>query len=94
VAKGGLPPRSTSPGRVRGTFGYVPFSPAERQGSYDQYFVQHFDLLCDSREELLINSSRAIWCYTNGTAARPDLSASQRNAEPRIYNASFYVGQQ
>ena len=57
-------------------------------------FVQHFDLLGDSREELLINGSRAIWCYTNGTAAPPDLPSSRRNAEPRIYNASFYVGQQ
>ncbi len=71
-----------------------PFSPAKQGGAYGQYFVQHFDVLGDSREEVLVNCTEAIWVYTNAEAAPPGLSSPKRGAEPRIYNASFYVRQQ
>lgn len=58
-------------------------------------FVQHFNVSGDSREEILINSERALWIYEN-TAPLPAAARAVNTSLPnrRIFNATFYVGMQ
>ena len=71
-----------------------PFPPCPKSDRSNQYFVQHFDALDDSREEVFVYSGDALWVYTNAAPAPAGLAEPDRGAEPRIYNASFYVGWQ
>ena len=71
-----------------------PFPPALEGKKWDQYFVQHFDALGDSREEVFVYSGDALWVYINAAAPPANLPKPKRRANPRVYNASFYVGWQ
>ena len=59
-----------------------------------QHFVQHFDALGDGREELLINNEKALWIYTNAAQSPRQITVQEGLPNPRIYNATFYVGMQ
>jgi hypothetical protein len=75
-----------------------PFAPAEARGrghrGFGQYFVQHFDALGDAREEVFVYNINALWIYRNAAPAPDGMPAPKRGADPRIYNATFYVGRQ
>ncbi len=71
-----------------------PFPPAKRDTGWEQYFVQHFDALGDAREEVFVYNTGSMWIYRNPAPPPPDLPKPLRGADPRIYNASFYVGRQ
>jgi len=73
-----------------------PFPPAcdESKSQYGQYYVQHFDALGDCREEVFVYNAEALWIYHNEAPAPANLPEPKRSADPRIYNASFYVGWQ
>jgi len=70
------------------------FPPCPKSDSSNQSFVQHFDALGDSREEVFVYNGEALWVYTNAAPAPPDLTSPTRAPNPRVYNASFYVGRQ
>jgi len=71
-----------------------PFPPAKQDKGWGQYFVQHFDALGDSREEVFVYNARSLWIYGNPAPAPSGLPKPLRVEDPRIYNASFYVGRQ
>ncbi len=71
-----------------------PFPPAKAGASYGQYFAQHFDALGDAREEVFVYNALALWVYRNAAPAPAGLPKPTRGANPRIYNATFYVGWQ
>jgi len=71
-----------------------PFPPAQANPGWGQYFVQHFDALGDAREEVFVYNALALWVYHNAAPAPGDLPKPKRGADPRIYNATFYVGWQ
>ena len=54
----------------------------------------NFDALGDAREEVFVYSPLALWIYHNAAPAPADLPKPKRGANPRIYNATFYVGWQ
>jgi hypothetical protein len=64
------------------------------EGAAPRHFVQHFDILGDGREEILINSDDGIWIYGNGGPAPERIDVREGLPNPRIYNASFYIGMQ
>lgn len=66
----------------------------EKKGLYNQTFVQHFDAVGDSREEVFVYNHKELWVYQNQTPAPANLPDPQRQADTRIYNASFYTGWQ
>ena len=53
-----------------------------------------FDALGDSREEVFVYNGHALWIYANAAEHPANLPEPDRRADPRIYNASFYVGWQ
>ncbi len=71
-----------------------PFPPAKAEARWGQYYVQHFDALGDAREEVFVYNASALWIYQNAAVAPAKLPKPERGANPRIYNASFYVGWQ
>jgi len=73
-----------------------PFPPAkkDKEEAWDQYFVQHFDALGDAREEVLVYNPQALYVYSNSAPAPAGLPKSNRGPNPRVYNATFYVGRQ
>jgi hypothetical protein len=79
----------------------LPFRPASKNKkslkSESYEFVQHFDADNDGTEEIFISNERAIWIYTNSSQLGLNSSvvkASQGLPNPRIFNATFYMGMQ
>jgi hypothetical protein len=70
------------------------FPPCPRSDRANQCFVQHFDALGDAREEVFVYGGEALWVYTNAAPAPAGLAPPRRGPDPRVYNASFYVGWQ
>lgn len=71
-----------------------PFPPCPASDRSNQCFVQHFDALGDSREEVFVYNGDSLWVYTNAAPAPAGLAEPSRAADGRVYNASFYVGWQ
>ena len=71
-----------------------PFPPAQADSGWGQHFAQHFDALGDAREEVFVYNALSLWIYHNAAPAPGDLPKPKRGANPRIYNATFYVGWQ
>jgi len=58
-------------------------------------FAQHFDMLNDAREEVLINDYKNVYLYTNADPVPVNTSkVVETLPNPRVYNASFYTGMQ
>lgn len=80
--------------------GRLPFPPAAVYGSkgglYTKHYAQHFDTDGDGTEEILLYNERALWVYGNSAAlaARAGQKSSQGLPNPRIFNATFYMGMQ
>ena len=71
-----------------------PFPPAVEGKEYGTHYVQHFDILGDGREEILVSNEKEIWIYANGAPAPAKIDVSEKLPNRRIYNASFYSGMQ
>lgn len=80
--------------------GKLPFPPAIIRGSkgaaYGKHYAQHFDTDGDGREEILLYNERALWVYGNSAAVvgASSKKPSQSLPNPRIFNATFYMGMQ
>jgi hypothetical protein len=80
--------------------GRLPFPPAIARGkgdvSYLKHYLQHFDLNNDGKEEILVYNERALWVYGNAAAVVGTFEEKQSQAlpNPRIFNATFYMGMQ
>jgi len=58
-------------------------------------FAQHLDLFDDSREEIIVYSEKKVWVFKNQDAvSNPPQSDQSWHNNPRIFNATFYVGMQ
>lgn len=78
----------------------LPFPPAKRRRDgrdhYRQHFVQHFDIGGDGKEEIIVHDHRQLWVYRNAarmSSIRVD-KPQQSLPNPRIFNATFYMGMQ
>lgn len=91
--KFGPPVMLDGQGKVAAEFAF-PLTLDTSNSKYAQYYVQHFDALGDSREEVFVYNAEALWVYQNTEPAPPGLPEPTRRADPRLYNASFYVGWQ
>lgn len=69
-----------------------PFPPAQEAESYKPHYVQHFDVLGDGREEILVSNSEELWVYENAEDPNSPIEVNERLPNKRIYNASFYSG--
>jgi len=80
--------------------GKLPFPPAVVRGSkgaaYGKHYAQHFDTDGDGSEEILLYNERALWVYGNSAAVvgASSKKPSQALPNPRIFNATFYMGMQ
>ncbi len=80
--------------------GRLPFPPALVRGSkgaaYGKHYAQHFDTDGDGREEILLYNEKALWVYANAAAEVGTSSRKQSQVlpNPRIFNATFYMGMQ
>ncbi|MBL8025663.1 MAG: hypothetical protein JNL74_04595 [Fibrobacteres bacterium] len=59
-----------------------------------EVMIQHFDVLGDTREEILISNKTDLWVYTNGEPAPGLTVPTKRPQIKRIYNATAYIGMQ
>ena len=79
-------------GRVIASF---PFEPAiESRRNYGRHYAQHFDIMGDCREEIIIYNEEAIYIYSNPKDVSTDFQCETEEplVNKRLYRASFYSG--
>ncbi len=70
-----------------------PFPPARLPSRrYDEHYTQHFDILGDCREEVIVYNEKSIWIYGNPKIFNGICNTSEKLPNNRISRASFYTG--
>ncbi len=71
-----------------------PFPINKAEGEHAQHYLQHFDIMGDCREEMIIYSEKELWIYSNGEPLEGECEIDQSLSQIRSSRASFYSGSQ
>ena len=69
------------------------FKRGDKELYKEQHFVQHFNAFNEESEAIFINNRNTLWIYRRRGAKSTSTPVSQ-SQNPRLYNASFYIGMQ